>query len=266
MKQKWILAGILLTLLPGLVHAQGTVNDLEQDFGARIGLTVDKKLAKGLHLNLEGEARISDNFQNFGRYQAGLGVTYKINPTFKVGAGYLFIEKKTNTTQEWKPRHRVYVDGMATLRAGDWLFSLKERLQFTHRDVNNPYQNNPNSLSLKSRLKVAYKGNPILTPYAYLEARNVFNDPRCSATWSTSSSSYSDYEFLGYGDAYFNRLRGSVGLEWKLSNQHAFDFYVLTDYCYDKNIDTNAEGTKLKSLTFDRAFNVSLGIGYKFSF
>lgn len=266
MRQKLILAGLLLALLPPLASAQGTLNDLEQNFGGRIGLTLDKKLAKGLHLSIDGEARFSDNFQTFGRYQAGIDLSYKINPTFKVGGGYIFIEKLTNSTKVWKPRHRFYLDGTATLHAGDWRFSLKERLQLTHRDVNNPYQNNPNSLALKSRLKAAYKGFLHVEPYAYAELRNVFNDPRCSATWNTVSQSYSDYDFLGYSDAYANRLRGALGLEYKVNRQHSFDFYVLTDYCRDKNIDTNAEGTKLKSLTYDQAFNVNLGIAYKFKF
>ena len=119
---------------------------------------------------------------------------------------------------------------------------------------------------LKSRFKVSYKGFASVTPYGYVEVRNVFNDPRCSATWSTASQAYTDYSFKGYSDAYVNRIRGSLGLEWKLSKQHALDFYVLGDYCYDKNIDTNSSGTKLKSLTYDQAFNMALCIGYQFSF
>ena len=100
----------------------------------------------------------------------------------------------------------------------------------------------------------------------YGELRNVFNDPACSATWSTASQAYSDYSFLGYSDAYFNRLRGCLGTELKVSYQSAFDFYILLDYNYDKDIDTNKEGTKLKSLTYDRKLMTSLGVSYIFSF
>jgi len=259
------LVSLIIALIPVLGFAQGTVNDLETDFGARVGVSVDKKIVKGLHVEADGEIRLSDNFSTFGRFNLGLGLSYKISPVFKIGVGYQFIEKK-NSSSEWKPRHRFYADASATLRAGYWRFSLKERLQLTHRDVNNVYQNNPNSLMLKSRFKVSYKGFASVTPYGYVEVRNVFNDPRCSATWSTASQAYTDYSFKGYSDAYVNRIRGSLGLEWKLSKQHALDFYVLGDYCYDKNIDTNAEGTKLKSLTYDRAFNTAICIGYQFKF
>ena len=259
------IVSLLFVLLPTFAFAQGTVNDLETDFGARVGVSADKKIMKGLHVVADAEFRLSDNFSTLGRYNLGLGVSYKISPVFKVGAGYQFIEKM-NSSSEWNPRHRFYADASATLRAGDWRFSLKERLQLTHRDVNNIYQNNPNSLALKSRFKISYKGFSDVTPYGYVEVRNVFNDPACSATWSTTSQAYSDYSFLGYTDAYVNRIRGSLGAEWKISKQHALDFYLLGDYCYDKEVDTNAAGTKLKSLTYDQAFKMAFCVGYQFSF
>lgn len=249
----------------GIALAQGTVNEMDNDLGGRVSVTLDKKIVKGVHLSADAEARFSDKFTSMGRYQAGLGLTWKINNTFKVGTGYMFIEKQ-NSEGTWKPRHRVYLDGSVNFRAGDWRFSLKERLQYTRRDINNTYQNNPNSIALKSRFKIAYKGCGSVSPYAYVEVRNVFNDPSVKATWNTSSLAYSDYSFGGYNDIYINRIRGSLGAEWKLSKQHSLDFFLLTDYYYDKNIDTNSSGTKLKSLTYDQGINVGLGIGYKFSF
>ena len=256
---------LLAALIPTVGFAQGTVNDLETDLGARIGVTLNKKIVKGLHVTAEGEARLSDNFSSLGRYQAGLGVTYKISPVVKVGAGYLFIEK-LNSSSAWKPRHRFYADASATLKAGDWRFSLKERLQLTHRDVNNAYQDNPNSLMLKSRFKVSYKGFKGVTPYGYAEVRNVFNDPACSAIWSTTSEAYSEYSFKGYTDAYINRVRGSLGVEWKMNKHHALDFYLLGDYGYEKDIDTDSKGTELRSLTYDQTFKTAFCIGYQFSF
>ena len=249
----------------GLVRAQGTVNAMDNDFGGRISATVDKKIVKGVHVFAEGDARLSNNFTSFGRYQFGAGMTWKVNRYFKLGTGYQFIEKR-NSEGTWKPRHRVYLDGAVNLHAGDWRFSIKERLQYTHRNVGNKYQGTPNLLALKSRFKVAYKGFSSVTPYGYLEIRNVFNDPSVNATWSTASQAYADYSFGGYNDAYINRIRGALGAEWKLSGHHSLDFFLLTDYNYDKNIDTNSAGTVLKSLTYDRGINVSLGIGYKFSF
>lgn len=264
-RKRLLLIFALALFSAGTALAQGTVNALENDFGGRVSVTADKKIVKGVHLFAEGEVRLSDNFSSLGRYQAGVGLTWKVTDLFKVGTGYTFIQKQ-NSEGTWKPRHRVYLDGAVSLKAGDWRFSIKERLQFTHREVNNAYQTNPNSLALKSRFKIAYKGLQKVTPYGYIEIRNVFNDPSVKATWNTTSLSYADYSFGGYNDAYINRIRGSLGAEWEISKHHSLDFFLLTDYFYDKSIDTNSSGTKLKSLTYDQGINVNLGVGYKFSF
>lgn len=265
MKKRLLYIFVIWAAIPSVSRAQGTDNDLESEFGARVSVTADKRISQGFHWTAEGEARFSDNLAEFGRYQFGTGLTYKINPWLKIGGGYTLIEKK-NSDGEWNPRHRLYGDITFSYKTGPWRFALKERLQYTHREVGNAYQNNPNLLGLKSRFKVSYKASQTVTPYGYVELRNVFNDPSCSATWNASTQSYSDYSFGGYNDVYFNRLRGSLGVEWKLDRHNSFDFFVLGDYCRDKEIDTNKEGTKLKSLTYDRKFNTSIGIGYKFSF
>ena len=260
-----VIALLLLLPLPG--RAQGTVNELENDFGGRLSLALDKKIVKGVHLVADGEIRFSDNFSSLSRYQAGLGLNLKINKLLKVGAGYEFIEK-LNSKEVWKPRHRFHVDGAVNLHTGPWQFGLKESLLLTHREVGNTYQNNPNLLSLKSRLKISYKGLVSLTPYGFVEVRNVFNDPSCIATWSTSSQVYTDYSFGGYNDAYINRIRGSLGVDWKFDKHNSLDFFFLTDYCYDKNIDVDTKDgvSTLSSLTYDQRLKYSLGIGYKLSF
>ena len=257
---------LLAAVLPFAAKGQITYSDPVTDLGARLNVGVDKKMAKGLHMEVWGEARTADNFSAVGRFDAGLGMTYKFNDIFKVGTGYVFINKLSDSGN-WKMRHRVYVDGKATLDAGSWRFSLKERLQLTHKDVNTvKHQTTPNLLELKSRVKAAYRGFDMWTPYAYLELRNVFNDPASRATWSSASQTFGDYEFLGYTHAYVNRLRGSIGTELKLDKHNAFDLYLLTDWCKDKKTDTAHEGTVLKSLTWERTLYGAVCLGYKFSF
>lgn len=259
------ITGLLLALIPSLSMAQGTKEELQEEIGARISIAADKKIKQGFHVIADAEFRLSDNLSNFGRYQFGAGVTYKALDFLKLGAGYTFISKK-NSSDIWKPRHRLYGDMTFSYRTGNWHLSLKERLQLTHMDVNNRFQKVPNALELKSRVKASYKASTSFTPYAYVELRTRFNDPSCSATWNESTLSYSDYSFTGYKDTYFNRFRGAIGTEYKITRQHELDFFLLTDYCYEKNIDTNAEGTKLKSLTYERDLNIGLGISYIFKF
>ncbi|MBR1538874.1 MAG: DUF2490 domain-containing protein, partial [Bacteroidales bacterium] len=87
----------LLGLIPLLGHGQtyytAPVSDLETDFGGRLSAAADKKLAKGLHLTFDGEVRFKNDFSTLGRWQAGVGLTYKVNPYLKVGGGYEFIDK-----------------------------------------------------------------------------------------------------------------------------------------------------------------------------
>ena len=267
MKRFFLLLSVVLLPVLALAQEWKTVNDEGTALGARVSLGVDKKLAKGLHLSVAGELRTQDNFAGIGRWQADVGISYKIGPYVKVGAGYMFIDK-LNASSEWIPRHRFYGDVTGALRLGDWRLSLKERLQLTHRNAEglNVYQTNPNSLALKSRLKAEYRGFSAVSPYVSVEARTVFNDPACTANWNPTTQSFSDYVFTGYTDTYFNRFRGMVGMEWKLSRQHAVDFGVLGDYYYDKEVDTNGAGTKLKSITYDRGIRLHASLGYTFSF
>lgn len=266
MTTRFLYLSICLAALPLLSRAQGTVNTLENDFATRTTVTVDKKLAKGLHLAVDYQLRTENALSRIDRHQASLGLSYKFNNYFRGGLSYTFIYHN-GASSGWVPRHRGEVFLTAGFRAGDWRFSLRETLQLTHRTGDyNVYQNTPNLVALKSRFKIQYKGFRSVEPYVFFELKNVLNDPAFSASWNTSSASYSNSSFLGYGNAYITRYRGALGLEWKIDNRNALEFYGLADYLYEKNIDANKTGTKLKSLTWDQTFRTTVGIGYKFSF
>ncbi|MCR4860787.1 MAG: DUF2490 domain-containing protein [Bacteroidales bacterium] len=265
MKTRYLLL-LSLLLVPALSRAQGTVNALENDFATRTSLNLDWKLVKGLHLTAGYELRTENALSKIDRHQASLGVSYKFTPWLKGGLEYTFFDRY-GTNAGWQPRHRLSGSLTFGYRLGDWRFSLREMVQATHKTEDlNVYQETRNPVTLKSRFKVQYKGFEKVEPYVFFELRTLLNDPACSATWNTSSSAYTAYSFTGYTDTYINRYRGGLGLEWKLSKQHALEFYGLFDYCYDKNVDTNAEGTKLKSLTYDQTFLTTVGVGYTFSF
>jgi len=263
---KKIIITLALAALPLLVSAQGTVNDLEFDFQTRTSIGADWKIAKGFHLEADYEMRTKDNLATIGRHIGTVGLSYKLPFGLKTGLSYSYIYNY-RSSKGWNPRHRLTATLSYTYKAGDWNIQLREQFRWTHKTEEiNAYQENSDPLTLKSRVKVSYKALKPFEPYGFVEVRNVFNDPNVNATWSTASNAYSDYSFGGYGDAYFNRVRAGLGLEWKLSKQHALDFYAMADYCYDKDIDTNQEGTTLKSLTWDQSLNAIIGVGYVFSF
>ena len=244
-----------LAAVPALCRAQGAQSALETDFSTRTSVAIDKRLSKGLHLEAEYELRTENVLSKIDRHQASLGLSYKITDWLKGGLSYTFFDRY-GATAGWEPRHRLSGSLTFGYRAGDWRFSLREMVQLTHKTEDlNVWQETRNQLTLKSRFKVQYKGFANLEPYGLLELKTLLNDPL-----------YRSGSFAGYTHAYITRYRGGLGLEWKVSPQHALNFYGLFDYNYTVDIDANRAGTVLKSVGTGRVLNTTLGVGYTFSF
>jgi hypothetical protein len=250
--------------------------DLDPEVGCRLSVSVDKKLARGLHISLEEEIRMDNNFGSFDRFHTTLGLSYKVNDYLKLGVGYAMINPYSSSDGAFKSsRHRLMLDATGSLRFGDWRLSLRERFQATYRSGDmNEYQNPRTALTLKSRLKLSYKGLRRLEPYAYVELRNTLNSPVISASYD--GTNYLTSALSQYGEAgwfidswtgmYVNRVRGSLGFEYRLSKASRIDISLLADHIVDKVVDANAEGTKLKSYTRETGFVGWINIGYSYSF
>lgn len=250
--------------------------DLDPEFGGRLSVSVDKKLARGLHVSLEEEIRMDNNFGSFDRFHTTLGLSYKVNDYLKLGVGYAMINPYSSSNSAFKSsRHRLMLDATGSLRFGDWRLSLRERFQATYRSGDmNEYQNPRTALTLKSRLKLSYKGLRRLEPYAYIELRNTLNAPVISASYD--GTNYLTSALSQYGEAgwfidswtgvYVNRVRGSVGFDYRLSKASSIDVSLMADRIMDKVVDANAEGTKLKSYTRETGFVGWINIGYSYSF
>lgn len=272
-------AGLLLAAAPGLsasspsddgssssMPTPAPASSPTPDFRTRTSAGIDWKITRGLHLNAGYELRTADCLKRIERHQLNIGLDYSPLKYLSIGGGYSYIAH-FDSNQEYKPRHRVYLALTGSYKFGGWKLSLRENLQLTHKSYDvNEYQTVPNLLELKSRIKCAYKGWVHLAPYAYFEVRNCFNGPSFTADYNATTGKYSHYQFTGYSDAYVNRLRGAIGLEWIITRSHSIDFKLMEDWCRDKAIDTNAEGTKLKSYCWEEALNTSLCIAYVFSF
>ena len=263
-------------VLPLMAFSQTDVA-LDPEFGGRVTVSVDKKITKGLHVSLEEEVRFDNNFGSLDRLQSTLEISYKVHPNIKLGLGYALINGYGTNSESFKnPRHRFIADATGTLHFGDWNLSLKERFQVTRRTGDfNVYQNPQNALTLKSRLKAQYKGFGKVQPYAYFEVRNYLNAPVIEAAYDDSVYvTLDDYSEEGepgwfltsFNGGYVNRLRGALGAEVKLDKRNTLDFYLLGDYVMDKEVDANAEGTKLKSYTKKTGFRGWIGAGYEFAF
>lgn len=280
MKKILIIAALLL---PVAAWAQ---------FGARTSVGADVKIKKGLHLEAEEELRLGGGQSGIDNVRTTLGIDWKVNKYLKLGGGYTLInpykfkyDDDGNLTYKgfWYPRHRLYVNATGTMRYGDFQFSLKEKLQFTHRtdDSLNVYQNVRNALALKSRVGVKYRGlkDYGVEPFAYFEIRTALNEP-----WGTTSGSlqttanskkdYYSYTHTGYTHVYNNRYRVNLGADWTPVKKHSITANILLDWCSDYEIDTNSpskwaeKGVRLFTATtgWVDTFCPSVCIGYKYSF
>ncbi|MBR1784547.1 MAG: DUF2490 domain-containing protein [Bacteroidales bacterium] len=276
MVKAWHLAlALAAALLPLAMRAQTDVS-LDPEAGGRISATASKKLAKGLQAGLEGEARLGGNFQSLSRLQLTASVRYKPLPGVKVGAGYSLIAPYSQSSEDFKsPRHRFMADAQYSLRMGAWQLSLKERLQATLRTGDfNHYQQPGTLLGLKSRLMAKYRGLQRLTPYAAVELRHVLNAPAVTALYdgtdyltpSHTTTGEPGWFLDGFNSCYANRLRGLLGVEYRLDRSSTVDASLMLDWVNDKVVDANAEGTKLKSYTRERGLAAWLCVGYEYSF
>ncbi|MBR0073617.1 MAG: DUF2490 domain-containing protein [Bacteroidales bacterium] len=270
-----IILAAIAVILSTAAYAQTDVS-LDPEFGGRLSIGIDKKIKKGLHVTLEEEIRMKDNFGSLGRLQTTIGVKYKVLPYLRLGVGYIMINPYDSDSSQFSDiRHRFFFDATGTLRFGDWAFSLKERLQATHRTgYFNEYQNPATALTLKSRAMAKYKGFGKFEPYAYFEIRHFLNAPVIIANYD--GTNYLTPEgnkkgepgwFLeGFDGCYANRYRTALGVDVNINRQNTLGIFFLADYISDKKVDANAEGTKLKSYTKQTGFVGHIGLEYVFSF
>lgn len=275
-----LLAG-LLALIPFASRSQTEVSR-DPELGARLSFGLDKKVTRGLHLYLEEELRLDNNFTGFDRLQTTLGVTYKVHPNVKVGVGYAFIAPWSSSSSAFKStRHRLMADVTGTLHFTQWNLSLKERLQYTRRAGSfNAYQNPTNAVGLKSRLTLKYKGwQPRgLEPYAFAELRNTFSGPTVAAEYNTTKKAWcvpgtnstegdeAGWFLDGFNSTYVNRFRLGLGMDIRLSRQGLLNVQLLADWVSDKVIDANKKGTVLNSYEHRTGFMASLCAGYTYMF
>ena len=267
---QWLLVFALIVTGAEVLRAD---NDDSEAFGVRLSGEVDYRIMTGMHVYASEEVRFLGGSSLFDRSYTQVGFSYRFCEYFKTAVSYTAIAVQKmeldESYLEW--RHRVSGDLIASFRAGQWNFSLRERFQGTYRmcEVNN-YQQPQMSWVLRSRLKASYEFRTVpLEPYAYVEPRLMLNGVK----WTPESlgDNYEDARFEGYKDVYFNRYRAAAGLEWRLNSRNVIDFYCLYDKLYDKNIDARKEGSnkgiQLKlPITSTYSDRLSVGVAYKYSF
>lgn len=260
MKAKHLLITILCTMavpLAGSAQEEQPVyapTTTENDAQARVGFDISKRLAKGLHITWGEELRLKNTFTTVDRVQSSLGVTYRVNKWFRVGAAYTFIstwhdgKKSTNYEKYWDLRHRGHADLLFTQRVGKWRFSFRERPQFTFRtDSINTREKSRVDITLRHRFKVDYEVHHLpIRPYVSVEVSNTLNAPEI-------------------GGNYIEKVRSMLGVTWELSKRSTMEFYYRFDYTFGKDIHITKNKGKI-TVTPEKGYYHILGVFYEYSF
>lgn len=272
------IALLLLTTLAGAQTKELEYTGLKPTFqtGARFDANLEVSLIpKTLKMTFQEEIRVNENFSHLQRSYTSADLEYKILPWLKIGAAYSFILNNSDE-KRWNIRHRGSLYLTESLEAGRWTFSLRERLQATHRtDSVNTYQSPKTEISLKTRLKIDYDipGNH-LNPYISAETRFLLNGVRPSRFVYVESDGRWTNPQPEYSDIYLNRIRLKMGTGYKHSKKNEFDFYLIADLNYDLDIDFNSKGKQKKDkaagigyadyLFIKNSYFLGLGISYTF--
>ncbi|MBR1631644.1 MAG: DUF2490 domain-containing protein [Paludibacteraceae bacterium] len=220
----------------------------------RIEGGVTKRFGRHLSIGLEEELRLGTS--GFKRSYTELKTSYNFNKNFKAGAFYSFI--LINGSNRWKTRHRIGLSATASVRAGRFRFSLRERPMLSLRtDSINTEEKNRVNWSLRSRLMMEYNIREYhLKPYLSVEVGNTLNAKRISGV-------YNAIEYAWAGN-YIDKLRPTIGLKWTYKRMHEFDFFYKLDYDYDRDYNIKKKSKKLEVVRQTMYTHV-IGVAYRFN-
>lgn len=212
------------------------------------------------------QLRTEPNFKGVDRQSIDAFVSLKLTKWLRLSSGYSLLLYYSDEGFV-NPRNRFTFDLTASLKSGNWNFSLKEKFQFTNKDYAfNPYELVPNECSLTTIFKVAYAGLKKVEPYASVEAKFNLNDPFWTYDYDEASCEYMNSQFTGYKTAHISRIRPTLGLDWSVTENHAIDFRLFCDFFHKQKIKASTDGTELTSISWKNTVKLTTCIAYTYSF
>ncbi|MBN1158120.1 MAG: DUF2490 domain-containing protein [Bacteroidales bacterium] len=210
----------------------------EKDFGFWTSIAAEKQIKKW-ELGTEVELRTKNNGRQVDRWSFEAEASYTLIEQLKAGAGYKFIYFHDLKYLDFQPRNRFFLFLQGKLEYGDFTFWLREFIQLTTKDESDrikesgktdTYRMNPET-TWRNRLKVAYDIPKFpLNPCLSFESFYQLNNPEGSM---------------------FEQLRLKLSFDYRLNEQHEFEFFGLIDK--EMNEDNNVQA-------------IVAGLGYKFVF
>ena len=234
-----------LALVPCTLYAQG------DDLGCQLGVELDKKLARHLRLEIAEEVRTRDDMSAIDRFSTDIGLRWELLPWLHLNGGYVFlvdhrkhishykegdrevlkgmaeVGDRKNLREFWGVRNRAYASFTVSKQWGDFKLSLRERWQYSYQveriaeeRYNYVYKKSDKvphlyhgkaQHYLRSRLTITYKPQEVpVKPYACVETYNAWD---------------------------LERVRYTVGAEWKINKRNTLDAFYRYRYESDHDDD-----------------------------
>lgn len=269
-KRRLILLTALLACLPFTAWAGG------DDFGWIPGFEVTKQFNKRLDLSFDGELRTRNGFKNVDRFDLGLSVSYDLFDFLKINGGYSYLrtykpreitlkdlvtvqDAEGNATQYQEyndeakyatDRHRFYASLTGEYKVSRFVFSLRERVQYTYQEeattdkTKYRYSSSLGSVTAKS------------TQSDTISAKNkTMLRSRLMVKWDIRKCKfepYASYELSNWinNGGILDKTRVTVGTKYKITKQSSLDLY----YLYQQQNDNDEADGHFIGLSYNLKF------------
>jgi hypothetical protein len=184
-----------------LCHLAGGAQEYYNDAQLRTHLAVEKKINKHFSAQIKQQNRFNQNFSNFYRASADLGLIWKLNKNFRFRADYVFIQRKTKEGS-YKTLHWYYAALIYKGEVQRWRFLYRNKFQVRTY----PNENSLTKLYDRNMITVKYEATKRFTPYLAVEIYIPLNSPQSKG---------------------IDRSRTYAGLEIKTARNQQLEFYFM---------------------------------------
>lgn len=189
---------LILFLLGNTTIAQ--INDFE----VWTTVAIKKELSDRIDISFSEEARFNENASRADKIFSDIGVSYKLNYKFAIGAYYRFINaREINST--YSKEHRYYFDLSYTERL--------DRLKISNR------------LRFQSKYSNMFSSEWGLVPSNYLRDKISAEYDLKNTKFNPATSVELYYRLNGKQNNIFNRVQYTVGTEYELSKKSTIEVY-----------------------------------------
>ncbi len=247
----------------------------EDDFGVWTGISLEKQFTKKLSADFSLGFNAEDKLRHAARWNVGVGVGYKAFKWLSFGAGYTYVDARSDEDVDikykedddgdtstfsgynvdhsyWRGRHRATFDVTGKVGVGRWTFSLRERYRYSHyvaaTTTRDKYRSEIPEAMIPSFSGDIYEYNG----HSFSRFEQTTKDKEAKDKHTLRSRLTAEYNirhcaFTPYVSAeIFNELsdnmtldksRYMVGVEWKVSKKHRLDFAYMFQNNHDEDDD-----------------------------